>query len=378
MHKKAAWVFGVALLVSPILVSADQISDLQAQIQSLLAQIGMLQGQSGQVAAETCISLSHNLRSDDTDAATNGEVSKLQEWLVRQPGTLAGTSIYPEARITGYFGPATMRAVQRWQAKHNIVSSGDPDSTGYGYVGRRTRAAIACALTNTYLTPAQTTIQVTYPQAGYVLENSGSKSGGQIATIQWNEQNGDYPVNIWLIDSSNQVVKGIAYSVPDVGSYSWSYDASLSDGIYQIRIDVMYPTGKGGQASASSGLFTIQRSPLSADVERAPAESHLVLSTTSGPAPLIVALKWFKDTDETAFVEAGDGVQGYILKALKRFEDGRECITAAYLRQEPSRCILVTTANTPAFTYRVPGTYTVTVKDKFGGTVLETKTITVR
>ncbi len=41
--------------------------------------------------------------------------------------------------VTGYFGDLTLQAVQRWQAAHGIVSSGDPGSTGFGIIGPRTR-----------------------------------------------------------------------------------------------------------------------------------------------------------------------------------------------------------------------------------------------
>ncbi len=39
---------------------------------------------------------------------------------------------------TGYYGPLTTRAVEAFQAAHSIVSSGTPETTGYGEVGPRT------------------------------------------------------------------------------------------------------------------------------------------------------------------------------------------------------------------------------------------------
>ncbi|MBP9686418.1 MAG: DUF5011 domain-containing protein [Candidatus Doudnabacteria bacterium] len=48
-------------------------------------------------------------------------------------------SIYPEAQVTGYFGPATLRAVQAFQIKHKIVTRG---SVGFGVVGPTTRAKL--------------------------------------------------------------------------------------------------------------------------------------------------------------------------------------------------------------------------------------------
>jgi len=66
----------------------------------------------------------------------NNDVLKLQEYLSRYP------SLYPEGIISGYYGALTEKAVQRFQSFCGIVSSGDPQSTGYGYVGVKTRHAL--------------------------------------------------------------------------------------------------------------------------------------------------------------------------------------------------------------------------------------------
>lgn len=55
---------------------------------------------------------------------------------------LRDTGHYTFDRITGYYGPVTMRAVQSWQRAHGIVSSGTPGTTGYGHVGPKTRTAL--------------------------------------------------------------------------------------------------------------------------------------------------------------------------------------------------------------------------------------------
>lgn len=80
-------------------------------------------------SSSACNAFSYNLYFGLTDAQTNGEVSRLQSQLGGQ--------------VTGYFGPLTERLVQAWQASQGIVSSGSPDTTGYGAVGPRTRALLA-------------------------------------------------------------------------------------------------------------------------------------------------------------------------------------------------------------------------------------------
>jgi peptidoglycan hydrolase-like protein with peptidoglycan-binding domain len=85
----------------------------------------------------SCISLSYNHYLGRSDSETNGEVSKLQNYL-KQTGDYS----YPE--ITGYYGPSTQSAVQSWQSRNGVVSSGTPDSTGYGLVGPQTRRVMGC------------------------------------------------------------------------------------------------------------------------------------------------------------------------------------------------------------------------------------------
>ena len=49
-------------------------------------------------------------------------------------------AIYPEAKVTGIYGPLTKQAVQRFQMKYQIVKSSK--DTGYGLVGPSTRAKL--------------------------------------------------------------------------------------------------------------------------------------------------------------------------------------------------------------------------------------------
>ncbi|MBI2048564.1 MAG: peptidoglycan-binding protein [Parcubacteria group bacterium] len=140
-------------------------------------------------SASSCISLSFDLYLDRADAQTNGEVTKLQKFLAQN------SSIYPEGRITGYFGPATERALQRWQAARGVVSSGDADTTGYGYAGPKTRAAMACGGSAQTVVPPTPSVQPqpaansSSPTITTFYASPASVSSGDSVTLSWSASN---------------------------------------------------------------------------------------------------------------------------------------------------------------------------------------------
>jgi hypothetical protein len=153
----------LALLALPLSASAQTLEDLQRQIQQLLQQLSVLESAapapagtlptptSAQVAPSpypvnagptySCITLTRSLKLGDRGS----DVAELQKYLSLNAG------IYPEALVTGHYGPATESAVKRWQSAHGVVASGDAFSTGWGVVGTRTRAAMANC--NTIVSP---------------------------------------------------------------------------------------------------------------------------------------------------------------------------------------------------------------------------------
>ena len=72
---------------------------------------------------------------DLSRGARGDEVKRLQELLA------SDREIYPEGEITGFFGPATERALKRFQVKYQVVKS--ERSAGAGRFGPATRAKIA-------------------------------------------------------------------------------------------------------------------------------------------------------------------------------------------------------------------------------------------
>lgn len=133
-------------VVVPLTVSADTISDLQAQIQALTAQLQTLRQQlRADVASSTstwasstmpmwngsstpsmagCLQFNRTLMQ----GSRGDDVSQLQQELAQDP------SVYPGGAITGYFGSSTAAAVVRFQEKYGVASSTAP------VVGPRMRA----------------------------------------------------------------------------------------------------------------------------------------------------------------------------------------------------------------------------------------------
>ncbi len=62
--------------------------------------------------------------------------------VIRLQTILSSQGYLSSSNITGYFGPLTATAVRQFQCAKNIVCSGTPESTGYGFVGVRTRTAL--------------------------------------------------------------------------------------------------------------------------------------------------------------------------------------------------------------------------------------------
>ncbi len=107
-----------------------QVLLLQAHIEELTSQISTTRNELVEVRAE--LKLTRTLRL----GTTGEDVKQLQEFLKQFK------DIYPEGLVTGYFGPLTEKAVQKWQAQQEIVTSGDAATTGYGQVGPKTLARV--------------------------------------------------------------------------------------------------------------------------------------------------------------------------------------------------------------------------------------------
>lgn len=94
-----------------------------------LARFSTATGQPCPVMSATALKITKILRR----GSKGEEVRMLQSYLKNDP------TIYPEGSTDGSFGPATERAIKKFQVKHNIARPGVP---GYGVVGPKTRAVL--------------------------------------------------------------------------------------------------------------------------------------------------------------------------------------------------------------------------------------------
>lgn len=185
----AAGVALVALL--PFISSAQSNAELQAQLQALIQQISTIEAQLGAQSyvppSAPTVSLSSSGSSSGCAViyrtislgASGSDVTTLQRFLISQGYLASGSS-------SGYFGELTKAALRSFQARNNIVSSGEAWSSGYGATGPRTRSLIqslSCAGGSPTPSFTPTPVPVTPGSFGGVpciAGNTGVASGASI------------------------------------------------------------------------------------------------------------------------------------------------------------------------------------------------------
>jgi peptidoglycan hydrolase-like protein with peptidoglycan-binding domain len=198
------------------------------------------------------VDLKYNLYLGINDNKVDGDVTKLQKFLTQD------TDIYPAGLITGYFGPMTERAVQKWQAENKIVSSGAPDTTGYGVVGPKTRDKISgvCKKTSAIrpvivtpvppivtpvITPTTTPSSITPVVPAIPIIPSAEGGGATLATPATTTP----PVDPTpLEDTTGPLITNLSVSPTSIDSgESVTFTATIEDqsGIENVIYDIRYP-----------------------------------------------------------------------------------------------------------------------------------------
>jgi peptidoglycan hydrolase-like protein with peptidoglycan-binding domain len=230
------------------------IQNLESQIDLLIKQISELQlrliilkDQNSINTNNSCTIFSRNLFFGSTDITSAGEVSKLQKVLME--------GVSSNLNITGIFEINTQKAVQALQTKYGVVSSGSPQTTGFGVFGPLTRSAVnnRCNnVDNVVNNPVQTdtSIRVIYPNGGETFTK------GYVYNINWNNnltsqeliQRNNPRVKIDLIPTDvPQGTYTIVEGAENSGVYNWFtsqatlfnddiYEKAIPDGQYRIRV----------------------------------------------------------------------------------------------------------------------------------------------
>jgi hypothetical protein len=133
MATTLVWALGVAAL--PV-ASAQTSTDLQSQINALLAQIAQMKAQLGTTSTSTGTSSSYSFTHSLTVGSKGADVTALQQLLISNGDLTAVTA------PTGYFGAATKAALAKYQAANGI-------SPAAGYFGPKTMAYVASNSTGT-------------------------------------------------------------------------------------------------------------------------------------------------------------------------------------------------------------------------------------
>lgn len=154
----------------PALASAQSATDLQAQINSLLATISALQAQLSATTGGSTASTGYTFNTNLTVGSKGTDVMNLQKVLNMSADTkVASTGAGSPGMETSTFGPATKAAVIKFQNKYGITPAA-------GYVGAITRAKLNSmnSVVTTPVTPGN-------PQGGSLTVSAGSQPANSLA-----------------------------------------------------------------------------------------------------------------------------------------------------------------------------------------------------
>jgi peptidoglycan hydrolase-like protein with peptidoglycan-binding domain len=104
-------------ITGSVQAQSSSLEETIKQIQTLMAQVELLQKQLSTLRGEARDILRQNL----AEGMSGEDIKKIQEILATDP------SLYPEGRITGYYGPLTREALRRLQVRHQLNPTGQVD-----------------------------------------------------------------------------------------------------------------------------------------------------------------------------------------------------------------------------------------------------------
>ena len=234
-------------MIAPGIASADVISDLQAQINSLMAQLQALQGLSSSTSSSVpavCVGVtfSRNL----TVGSTGADVKCMQTLMNAHGYQLATSGSGSPGNETTFFGPRTLAKVQALQAAQGWTPAGQ--------VGPLTRGLLNSWLVSSTTTPTTPTTPVPTGAGLTVALASDNPTTGTIVDGQALASLAK--LTFWNGDNAQVTVTGLKLKRIGV-----SADASLTN-VYLFNGAVRLTDGSAVSETMinfnnTSGLFTV-------------------------------------------------------------------------------------------------------------------------
>lgn len=154
------------------------IAQLKTQIATLTAQIEALKAaQQNVTTSKQSVNETLRLISDMKEGMTSEEVTLLQTALAGDP------NVYPEGKITGYYGGLTTKAIKRFQKKHGLRETGKIDE--------KTREELNELLKETGLIKENGKVCVPPGHLiapGWLKKEAKEKKGKGNGTVRWDKE----------------------------------------------------------------------------------------------------------------------------------------------------------------------------------------------
>lgn len=289
---------------------AQSTSSQDAQIQTLLEMVKQLQTQLAtlggtNVSTGQCVSLSRSLYLGVSDSESLGEVSKLQRFLT-------STGHYTYGEITGYFGPSTQSAVQAWQSSNKIVTTGSPETTGYGVVGPSTRNALARGcVSQSAQAPSTTNSPTKAPQVDSALQ-------AEIDRLTKMIQDGDYgeaPIDESSGDTDEELQEQIDALIEMIASGNTNssvtkIDLRLEGENDEVVADIDDYLNFSYTVSGNADNCTVNGEYRNGTLAIKATNANFTIGDTSGTGAFYVSYVYPYDILEEVTVECKDGQTG--------------------------------------------------------------------
>ncbi len=238
-------------MVAP-LASAQTATDLQAQIQALLAQITTLQSQLGTSGSTTTTGTGYTFTKNLKQGMTDMEVMNLQKVLNMSADTqVSASGVGSAGQETSYFGGLTKAAVIKFQNKYaSEVLTPVGLTSGTGFVGAATRAKLNAmgGSTTTTPPPTQTGTGVTVSLASDSPANVALVQGQAIADLAH--------FTFTNMTSSEARVTNVVLNRTGISNDSTLANVFLYDGAARVTDSATVSSGKI-TFNDPTGLFTI-------------------------------------------------------------------------------------------------------------------------